>query len=268
MRFDEADRIAVVALRGSAGTSGRLNIPRSRSFRSGLQRKALSILVCWIAAVALPATAQAADATTAAFIADLGNGLGYIRLPDASVIAKFEGTQVVDLRFADALEESAEGLARHLQTAARSGATLFVLVNSATDPFLRRELATVQGTARPLLFIGPATPELAPEIVTAPDPEEERRACDAIAAGTPPADLIKEALEKRRFDEAELVRNHVNGGGEEDRSTNGDTGADPAATPPATESSAPPAPPKDLSLQRAVFLHRSLIALGRLPPAA
>ena len=218
--------------------------------------------------VSLAAAARAADATAAAFTADLGNGLGYIRLPDASVIAKFEGTQVVDLRFADALEESAEGLARHLQTAARGGATLFVLVNSATDPFLRRELASVQGTAQRLLFIGAATPELAPEIVTTPDPEEERRACDAIAAGTSPAGLITETLDKRRFDEAELVRNHANGGGGEDGSTNGDADAGPTKAQSEADSDATPVPPKDLSLQRAVFLHRALIALGRLHPAA
>jgi hypothetical protein len=218
--------------------------------------------------VSLAAAAQAADATVAAFKADLGNGLGYIRLPDASVIAKFEGTQVVDLRFADALEESAEGLARHLQTAARDGATLFVLVNAATDPFLRRELAAVQGTARPLLFIGPTTPELAPEIVTAPDLEEERRACDAIAAGTPPAELIKEALDKRRFDEAELVRARTNGGATNDAQTNGDTDDDVSPSSAAPEADAKPASPKDISLQRAVFLHRALIALGRLQPAA
>jgi hypothetical protein len=215
-------------------------------------------------ALALPSAATAADATTAAVMADVGSGLHYIRLPDASVIANFERTQVVDLRFTDALEESAEGLARHLQTAARDGATLFVLVNSATDPLLRRELASVQGTARPLLFIGPSTPELAPEIVTTPDLEEERRACDAIAAGTPPTDLIKEQLEKPRFDEVELVRTRGNRVANGAPQTNGN---DPASST-AQEAEAPPAPPKDLSLQRAVFMHRALIALGRLPPAA
>ncbi|HEY5553132.1 MAG TPA: hypothetical protein VIK52_14660 [Opitutaceae bacterium] len=226
----------------------------------GKTLRSLRIVVLALFAISLAAAAHAADATTAAFTADLGNGLRYVRLPDASVIAKFEGTQVVDLRFTDALEESAEGLARHLQTAAKSGATLFVLVNGATDPLLRRELATVQGTARPLLLIGPATPELAPEIVTSPDLEEERRACDAIAAGTPPADLIKEALEKPRFDEAELVRTRAIGG--DDEPTDG------TEPPPAPDAEPKPAPLKDLSLQRAVFMHRALIALGRLPPAA
>lgn len=219
-----------------------------------------------MATLAIPSATRAADATAAAFTADLGNGLGYIRLPDASVIAKFEGTQVVDLRFADALEESAEGLARHLQTAAREGTTLFVLVNAATDPLLRIELASVQGTAQPLLFIGPATPELVPEIITASDPEEERRACDAIAAGTPPADLIKEALEKRRFDEADLVRTRTNGNGHGGGQAGG--GDTAPATTPALDDEAGPTVPKDLSLQRAVFLHRALIALGRIQPAA
>lgn len=266
MSHHEGDRIGFVALRVSAGSSVRSCNSRSRFSRIGLHGASLAILVCWLTAFSLPAAARAADATTAAFTANLGNGLGYIRLPDASVIARFEGTQVVDLRFADALEESAEGLARHLQTAAQGGATLFVLVNSATDPLLRSELSSVQGTARQLLFIGPATPELAPEIVTAPDAGEERRACDAIAAGTPPAELIKEALEKPRFGEAELVRNRTNGNGNGGTPTNGgDTAAAPASAP---DSQATPGHPKDISLQRAVFLHRTLIALGRLQPAA
>jgi hypothetical protein len=218
-----------------------------------------AVVACF---VSLAAALHAADATTAAFTASLGKELGYIRLPDASVIANFESTQVVDLRFTDALEESAEGLARHLQTAAQSGATLFLLVNSATDPLLRRELASVQGTVRSLLFIGPTTPELAPEIATTPDLEEERRACDAIAAGTSPIELIKEELEKRRFDEAELVRTRNSGGARE--STDGTE----AETQPASDAEPKPSPLKDLSLQRAVFLHRALIALGRIQPAA
>lgn len=268
MSLHEASRIAFAALRVSAGTSMAPNAPSSRSSRSPLHRTAIALFICWIAALALPSAINAADATDAAVMADVGGGLRYIRLPDASVIASFEGTHVVDLRFTDALEESAEGLARHLQTAARGGSTLFVLVNAATDPLLRRELASVQGTARPLLFVGPATPELAPEIVTAPDLEEERRACDAIAAGTPPIDLIKEELDKPRFDEAELVRNRTNGNSSGSRGgqTNGRDAATPADATPASD--ATPAPPKDLSLQRAVFLHRALVALGHIQPSA
>jgi len=207
-----------------------------------------------LATLAIPLLAHASVLT-----ADLGAGLEYIRLPDASVIAKHEGAQVVDLRFTGAVEESAEGLAGRLRAATESGATLIVLVNAATDPLLRRELAHVQGMARPLVFIGPVTPELAPEIVTAPDPEQERRACDAIAAGTPPAGLIKEVLDKPRFDEAHLARNRTNGTSE--------TRADGAGASPA-DPEPKPNPLKDVSLQRAVFLHRALIALGRVQPVA
>jgi hypothetical protein len=197
-----------------------------------------------------------AIATHAAVLtADLGGGLSYIRLADASEIATFEGVEVVDLRFTDALEGSAENLAGRLRAPAQSGATLFVLVNAATDPLLRLSLAKVQGSVRSLIFIGPITPELAPEIVTSPDPEQERRACDAIAAGTPPADLVKEQLEKHRFDEAELVRRRANGG----------TAARTDGTEPATADAEPkPEPLKDVSLQRAVFLHKALVALGRI----
>lgn len=187
--------------------------------------------------------------------ADLGAGLEYIHISDASIIAKHEGSQVVDLRFTDALEESAEGLAGRLRAAAGSGAMLLVLVNSATDPLLRNELALVQGKVRSILFIGPATPELAPEILTETDVEQDRRACDALASGVPADKLINEVVEKPRYDEAHLVRSRTSGN--PDGRTDGD---EPSATLPTPDET-----PKDPSLQRAVFLHRALIALGRRP---
>ena len=185
--------------------------------------------------------------------------LHYVQLSDASVMATHAGPQVVDLRFTDALEESAEGLAGRLRVAADSGTTLIVLFNAATDPLLRAELAKIQETRGSILFIGPVTDELAPEICVASDLEQDRRACDALAAGVPPAELITEVLEKTRFDEAHLVRSRANG--------NPDGTADPAAaTTPADP--AKPERPKDTSLQRAVFLHRALLALGRIQPSA
>lgn len=217
--------------------------------RGFIRRAALAV-----GALAFPIMAHASVIT-----ADLGAGLRYVGLSDASVIAAHEGAQVVDLRFTDALEESAEGLAGRLRTAADSGATLIVLVNAATDPLLRRELALIQGKSGHIVFVGPATSELAPEITIPADIELERRACDALAAGVPPADLITEVLDKPRFDEAHLVRNRTNGNPD---------GRSDGTEPPASKPDAKPDVPKDSSLQRAVFLHRALIALGRIQPVA
>lgn len=213
-------------------------------------------------AAALIAAAAAIACNASPVTADLGDGLRYIRLQDASVNTPFEGNLVVDLRFTDALEESADALGTRIRAAAQSGARLFVLVNPATDPLLRRALAEVQGSVRPLLFIGPVTPELAPEIVTDPDPETERRACDAIAAGTAPAELVRETLDKPRFDEAELARHRTNGG---TQPLADGTEAEQEA---AGVDAGKPVPIKDVSLQRAVFMHRALIALGRDNPTA
>ena len=206
-------------------------------------------------AVLLSATAQAVPISAS----NIDEGLNYVRLTDASENATFSGAEVIDLRFTDALEESANVLAGRIRSAAQSGATLFVLVNNATDPLLRHHLAQIKGSVRSLIFIGPVTPELAPEIVTDPDIETERKACDAIAAGTPPADLIKEELAKKRFDEAALVRSHENGGNPHASDDNA-----PKKTDKTDDSDDKPAPLKDISLQRAVFLHRALLALGRL----
>lgn len=228
-------------------------------------------------AVASVAAVLAIAARASVPAVDLGDRMRYIRLADASELASFQGAEVIDLRFTDALPESAENLAGRLRAAAESDATLFVLVNAATDPLLRHALSRVQGKARSLIFIGPVTPELAPEIVTDPDPGQERRACDAIAAGTPPADLIVAHLDKPRFDEAELFRTHANGGANPHAGAGEIAKADDA--PEADGESKPDSAPKpdaapksepllDVSLQRAVFLHKALIALGRLGGAA
>ncbi|MBK8475942.1 MAG: hypothetical protein IPL39_06415 [Opitutaceae bacterium] len=106
-----------------------------------------------------------------------------------------------------------------------------------------------------ILTLGYASPGFAPTLAVSTEPALDRAAVAALAAGRPARELIEEKLDKPRFDEARLARNHANG-------RRGDDAAPP------DESKEPPAsevPVKDLVLQRAVFLHRALLALGRLP---
>jgi hypothetical protein len=92
------------------------------------------------------------------------------------------------------------------------------------------------------------------------DSAHDRAAVAALAAGRSWRELIEEKIDKPSYDEARLARNHANG----HRNEEGEPAPaaakdkpDPAAT--------PEAPLQDLVLQRAVFLHRALLALGRLP---
>lgn len=201
-----------------------------------------------------------------ALTADLGAGLHFTRLADASDAAPIDGTGVIDLRFTLATEESAAGLAARLRRTAESGATLFILVNSETEPLLGRKLAGVQSASRSVVFIGPVTPELVPDLVTSPDPAEERKAIDAVVSGVSPTELIVEKIEKPRLDEAHLVRSRANGN-TAPANDNSDPQPAGSGTPPG-RSETQPVLPRDVSLQRAVFLHRALVALGRIHPAA
>jgi hypothetical protein len=149
---------------------------------------------------------------------------------------------------------------------------LFVLVGPATPA---GPLALLRARAPALITLGLAAPGLAPDIALAVKPEDDRRAFDALDAGTPVDSLINDIPAGRRFDEAALVSEKdrdSNGGDDTDAPPEPSRESPPAGPPPAAASeaqAAPAAPPKqslDFVLQRAVQLHRALLALGKLPP--
>ena len=183
----------------------------------------------------------------AAVPADLGEGLGYVRLkalPADLPPAPRAGPLVVDLRFLPATAEQAAAFGAWLGFQARPGVPLLLVANRETGEELRRVL----GGPRPpaVLLIGVPGPGFTPDLEVATAPEADRHAYAAHDAGSPLAGLLADHPGKVRQDELSLRL-----GGETARSPA--PGADPA----------PAEPVIDAALQRAVHLHRAHRALRR-----
>lgn len=197
--------------------------------------------------------------SSATELTDLGQGLSYLRIhsvADSEVALRKAvpgaGALVLDLRYATASDESSVTLKTAI--AGRSPNTLlFILVSPATPPGLGPVIS-----ASSALTLGTAGSLPAPRVVVQTEAITDRRAYDALDAGTPLAKLISGKIEKERFDEATLVQEFKNG--------NPDAAPlpppDPTVAKPAgTLEKEPPAPLVDRVLQRAVHLHRALLAL-------
>jgi hypothetical protein len=230
------------------------------------------ILSCWLLASGLLSSVSGFAASAAPV--DLGQHLTYVRirhLPDdgAGLAAVWNSPAlVVDLRYPAG--GPARALPADLPVRART-APLFLLVGPLTPADVVTDL---RARAPALVTLGLSAPSLAPDIVLSVNPEADRRAYDAFESGTPAEALISEKLAKPRFDEAALAREHTSDtteAGNPDANAGSETNPQPSAGPPpaATANRALPpaaaAPPKDAVLQRAVQLHRALLALGRLP---
>lgn len=200
-----------------------------------------------------------APSSKATELTDLGQGLSYLRIhsvADSEVALRKAvpgaGALVLDLRYATAGDDSPAALKAAF--AGRSPNTpFFILVSPATPPGLGPVIS-----ASPALTLGAAGSLPAPKVVVLTDASADRHAYDALGAGTPLAKLISGKIEKERFDEATLVQEFKNG--------NPDAAPVPAPDPtvpkPAGASEKePPAPLVDRVLQRAVHLHRALLAL-------
>lgn len=190
-------------------------------------------------------------------LADLGQGLGYLRVhvpADAGKAGAADGALVLDLRYADADEAFAADLKAAL--AARPvNAPLFILVSPATPAVLASVILQ-----SPALTLGIAGALPAPQIVVKTDAANDRHAYDAFEAGTPVDTLITGKVKKERFDEATLVEEFKNG--------NPDAAPPPGPDPTAPKAGGEPAKPVPLTdrvLQRAVHLHQALLALKVRP---
>jgi hypothetical protein len=241
-----------------------------KAFRHSLPKfRLLLIFGLQFSILHLPASPPAA-----ATPADLGRGLTYARLQqlpddDAMLATVWKAPAlIIDLRHP--VGATGQTIPADLSSRPRT-APLFILVGPDTPTDL---LAALRDHAPALITIGLAAPGLTPDIALALSPEADRRAYDALAAGASAESLISENTTKHRFDEAALARDRDNGTVEDEEP--GPNGADqnttlPAAGPPPVpagvhpSTAAPEKPLKDLVLQRAVQLHRTLLALGKLP---
>ncbi len=194
-----------------------------------------------------------APCSSASELTDLGQGLGYLRVHELEIAIKpiaGNNALVLDLRHTTATPETVTVFAAALADRA-AGSSLFVLVSPDTPADLA---VALKGS---LVTLGIKGSQPVPQVVVDQTPEADRAAYDALESGTALASLISGKIEKERFDEASLVHEFKNGlpGNPPER---GVTGTNPG---PAAAGSG--APLTDRVLQRAVHLHRALLALKR-----
>ena len=203
-------------------------------------------------AVALCVGGCLLSAAAAAEPVALDQGLTYLRIASLTTSA-FDikdallkpAPLVLDLRYTADEPEAVDAL--RVLNSQPAKPTLYVLVSPAT-PAAFTEILTK--TATPLVLLGIKGSHPEPKVVVAQSAADDRRAYDALAAGTPLADLISGKVEKDRFDEASLVHEFKNGNKD-------------AHPPEASTDGKPAAPAKliDRVLQRAAHLHRAQLAL-------
>jgi hypothetical protein len=213
----------------------------------------------------LPAFVPTAFAVPLTF--DLGQGLVYHRAPalpaDLPPASPARPQPVVlDLRYATGDEGAGTALAAWLKFHAAPRTPVFVLANADTAPALRAAFADREHAAG-LIVLGVASADFAPDLALESDPATARRAYDALTDAASIPALIAPPVEKPRNDESRLTAEW-----HPDRAADGkpalppDHGKRAAAQPPSPTDA--PLPLVDVPLQRAVQLHRSLLALKKL----
>jgi hypothetical protein len=206
------------------------------------------------------ASLLAGPALAAPPVRDLGLGLSYVRVHSLPGDLPSDGSLsghacVLDIRYVQGGGATAGALASWLSTHCGPRTPVLLLANASTG---RDLLAALQGpgAAPGLVVLGAAAPGFQPDVAVAIPPGAERRAYDALERGTPVDSLVTERVDKPRNDEAMLAREHLPDSalGEDE----GGTQAEQAGRP------EPPPPLIDAVLQRAIQLHRALLALKRL----
>jgi hypothetical protein len=193
---------------------------------------------------------------------ELGEHLRYVRVhevpadlppPDSSI----KGL-ILDLRNAQAESANGNAFGEWIAAQSKQGAPIFVLVNTNTAMPLREYLKQGKHGKARLVTIGRPATDLSPDIEIETTPEEESRAYDALAKDASVESLTTENADKPRVDEASIMRSRNDPDSADAETLLPDvplpdpTAATPNATPPA---------PIDRALQRAIHLHRALLAL-------
>lgn len=203
--------------------------------------------------------AQAAELT------DLGGGLSYLRVDslDQAALKPLSAFKpevagaglVIDFRYVVAPGPSPSLPPGDLGRRNEKSLPLFVLVSPSTPASAGGVWKSIPGRT---LVLGIKGSVPTPDLVVNQSAADDRRAYDALIAGTPIETLLSGKIEKERFDEATLVKEFKDG--------NPDAEPPPAPDPTAPKStSAPENLPRlvDRVLQRAIHLHQALLALRR-----
>jgi hypothetical protein len=189
---------------------------------------------------------------------DLGQGLTYVRPADddttslALLKTVVSGSAVLDLRYFSSRKHTADWSAA-IKTFAASNHLCLVLVSPETTPALIEGFATVLPAC---ITIGRASPALNVRIPVDTPAASDRSAWEAIGKGTALDKLLNVTIEKPRYDEAVLAKEHA----ADLSSTDAPTEGLPASVEkPKIEKK--PAVLTDSVLERAVQIHRGLLAL-------
>jgi hypothetical protein len=223
----------------------------------------------------LGATALIRTAAAKPLILDLGQGLAYHRaqtLPADLPAASPARPQplVLDLRYTTGGPDAAITLAAWLKFRAVPRTPVLILANAETSPALRAAFAEREDTPG-LIVLGLNGPDFTPDLALTADPATARRAYDALTQPEALTTLITPTLTKARNDEAALAAEwHPDRSGANPSvaaALPADHGKRAGAKTPVTPSDlAAPTPPPliDAVLQRAVHLHRALVALRQI----
>ena len=183
---------------------------------------------------------------------EAGGGLAYIRihkLPD-DLPGKPAGRIppcVVDVRYVNADPEAAKAFSAWLKGRSTARSPVFVLANADTSLALLKVLAGHErGTG--IAVVGIEGGPFHPDVPVKGSPEEERRAYNALEQGAVLSTLVADNPDKVRNDEASLSKDRL-----------AEASADAA-----NEVGKKAPLPIDVALQRAVHLHRALVALKRI----
>lgn len=211
----------------------------------------------------------------AAIEKDLGQALLFLRVTDANadqslLIDTIERRPalVIDLRGLSGEANFVTALHAALAKPPLPHAVRMILINATTAPAI---VAALEDDAlSSVITLAPRSPKVVADIQIAITAEEERRALEALSNDTPLEKLITYSREKRRYDEAKLVHDHINGitpSDDElplDAEDDSVTPESPTKKKPSDTAKKSEQPPHDLVLERAVQLHRSLLALKKL----
>ena len=185
---------------------------------------------------------------------DVGHGLAYVRvhgLP-ADLPAKRAGRAppcIIDVRYVNGAAEEAMAFHAWLKERATARTPVFVLANSATSSDVLKAVAGFERNSG-VVVVGLPGRGFRPDVAVKTTEEIEREAYDALEKGEAIAKLLADNPDKVRNDEASLSKDRL-----------AEASAD-AADDSVTGKRGPP--PIDATLQRAVHLHRALVALKKL----
>jgi hypothetical protein len=205
-----------------------------------------SRLILWVLLIFAPL------ASAAPIEREVGNGLIYLRVRElpADLPARTGGRVapcVVDLRYVETNAEGAAAFGTWIKSRATRRTPVFVVANADTARPLLKELSTLE-RGNGVVVVGIPRGAFKPDVAVTASAEDERRAYDALERGVAIGALRVDNPNKVRNDEASLSKDRL-----------AEASADTTDTSKKEER-----PPVDAALQRAVHLHRALVALKRL----